>query len=248
MGDSHKPLIIGHRGAGVLAPENTMAAVNVAFEMNLDAVELDIRASADQILVLCHDETLPRTTKGTGEISKWSVEDLKKLDAGAWFDPSYQKEPIPILHEILPYFPNRLIAFLELKDIDHAEPFGALISGHEAESWCVALSFSDQILQHITSLYPKLKRAFIHHPKADVADLMNRVTSLPADLIGFFPIHMVPENVEPCREAGLQILTGPINDVETLNRVLPLIPDYILSDRPDIIRSALYPDTEKCHL
>ncbi len=52
---------------------------------------------------------------------------------------------------------------------------------------------------------------------------------------------MVPENVEPCRQAGLQILTGPVNDMDTLHKILFLSPDYILSDCPDLIQNALYP-------
>ncbi|MEE2992791.1 MAG: glycerophosphodiester phosphodiesterase family protein [Gemmatimonadota bacterium] len=241
MNNIRKPAIIGHRGAGHLAPENTMAAINMAVESNLDAVELDIQASADHALVIFHDERLDRTTDGTGILNEWSLEALRRLDAGAWFDARYQKEPIPILAEVLPCFPDGLMAFLELKNQENVEPLGTLISHHHAEEWCVALSFSDQILQHVSDLFPTIKRAYIHHPQADVSDLLNRITSLPADFIGLFPPHMVPENVEPCRQAGLQILTGPVNDMDTLHKMLFLSPDYILSDRPDLIQNALYP-------
>ena len=218
-----------------------MAAINMAVESNLDAVELDIQASADHTLVIFHDERLDRTTDGSGILNEWPLEALRRLDAGAWFDARYQKEPIPILAEVLPSFPDGLMAFLELKNQENVEPLGTLISHHHAEEWCVVLSFSDQILQQVSDLFPIIKRAYIHHPQADVSDLLNRITSLPADFIGLFPPHMVPENVEPCRQAGLQILTGPVNDMDTLHQMLFLSPDYILSDRPDLIQNALYP-------
>src|SRR5579875_3158509 len=97
-----RPLLIAHRGASAVAPENTLAAFTLAARQGADAIETDARLS--------------RTTDGHGRLSDWSLARLRRLDAGAWFDPQYAGERIPLLTEVLELARQHgLSLFLELK-------------------------------------------------------------------------------------------------------------------------------------
>lgn len=233
------PRIIGHRGAGLLAPENTLAAVKKARSLGIDAVELDIQASSDGSLVTFHDDTLDRTTNGHGRLDEMPLKALKKLDAGGWFDPSFRDEPIPVLEDLFPFLQSTLTAFLELKDIRHTDALGGLIIDHDAVEHCNILSFSEKIIAYAARQFPAIKRAYIHHPSAGTDDLPDTLNRIPANFLGLFPAQMDPQVTEPCRQQGIEILTGPVNDSETLDRVMPLSPEFILSDRPDLIKNAI---------
>lgn len=141
--DAHpmKPLVIAHRGASGLAPENTLAAFSLAVALGADGVELDVQMSADGRPIVMHDARVNRTTNGTGNVSRLRFEQLQRLDAGAWFDkrrsrrprvramidrlyaeagaasPHYSGEPVPSLDDVLSLLkPNSLERiYVELK-------------------------------------------------------------------------------------------------------------------------------------
>jgi|GEM_PF-2337151 len=93
--------IIAHRGAMTHAPENTLASQRLAYELGVDIVEIDVRLSKDGVPVIIHDHTLERTTSGTGLVTALTLQQLKQLDAGAWFGPQFAGERIPTLAEML---------------------------------------------------------------------------------------------------------------------------------------------------
>ncbi|HYM72895.1 MAG TPA: glycerophosphoryl diester phosphodiesterase [Stellaceae bacterium] len=95
------PLVIGHRGAAAYAPENTLAGFRAAKALGCVWVEFDVRLSADAALVLCHDDSLTRTTNGSGRISQLPLSSIRRLDAGSWFDGGFAGEPLPMLEEAL---------------------------------------------------------------------------------------------------------------------------------------------------
>jgi glycerophosphoryl diester phosphodiesterase len=115
---------IAHRGASGEAPENTLEAVRLAFEKyKVDMVEVDLRLSKDGVPIILHDETLDRTTDGKGPVSHYTVEEIKKKDAGFHFDPEKKGEfpyrgkgvTVPTFQELLKEYPNHGF-FLEIKD------------------------------------------------------------------------------------------------------------------------------------
>src|SRR4051812_24485841 len=100
---------IAHRGASAWAPENTLAAFRLAQEMGADGFELDVQLTGDDQIVVIHDGSVNRTTNGTGRIAELSLSQLKRLDAGSWFNRTkprrakrqYATERIPTLDEVL---------------------------------------------------------------------------------------------------------------------------------------------------
>jgi len=116
MPDHGKPLNIAHQGASAYAPGNTLAAFRLALEMGADGFELDIMLSADGHLVVIHDDTVDRTTDGSGPVRQKTLAELKALDAGARFDACFAGERIPTLQEVFDLVAgNRAFVNVELK-------------------------------------------------------------------------------------------------------------------------------------
>jgi len=96
-----KPMVIGHRGASNLAPENTLASFSKALELGVDAVEFDILETADHRLVVHHDYVLGKTDNGCGFICETDFKTIRFLDAGSWFSPEFSHEKIPLFEEVV---------------------------------------------------------------------------------------------------------------------------------------------------
>lgn len=119
-----KPLIIAHRGASALAPENTLAAFALALKQGADGIELDVMLTRDKELAVIHDASVDRTTNGNGLVAEMTLADLRKLDAGSKFSPDFAGEPIPTLRQVLELTGSRILVNIELKN--YAHPLDAL--------------------------------------------------------------------------------------------------------------------------
>ena len=116
-------LIIAHRGASAFAPEHTMAAYEAAIHADVDYIEIDLQMTEDGVLVAMHDEKVDRTTDGTGFVKEYSLEELKELNAGRWFNDAYpdlanrefEQEKVPTLEEIFVRFGDNVNYYIELK-------------------------------------------------------------------------------------------------------------------------------------
>ena len=93
------PILLAHRGLVQHAPENTLPSFAAAIELGL-SIELDVYQTRDEHLVIIHDRTLDRTTTGTGEVTEMTLAEIRKLDAGSWFDPRFAGEKVPTLEEV----------------------------------------------------------------------------------------------------------------------------------------------------
>ncbi|MEK3979334.1 glycerophosphodiester phosphodiesterase family protein [Psychrobacillus sp. FSL K6-2836] len=118
-----KFLIIAHRGASAFAPEHTMIAYEIAHEADVDYIEIDLQMTKDGVLVAMHDEKVDRTTNGTGFVKEYTLEELKQLNAGKWFNEEYpglanrefEQEEVPTLEEIFMHFGDDVNYYIELK-------------------------------------------------------------------------------------------------------------------------------------
>lgn len=110
--------MVAHRGASHHAPENTFASADRAIELGAAYVELDVRESADGVLFIMHDRTVDRTTNGTGEIAAMSAREIDQLDAGKWYGPAFDGQPVPRLDTFLKHIGGRAGAYVELKWCD----------------------------------------------------------------------------------------------------------------------------------
>ena len=97
------PQLVAHRGGGRLAPENTLAAMRIGASFGYKMVEFDAKLSQDQIAILLHDTNLERTTNGQGNAADYPYSALAQLDAGVWFNATFQGESIPTLEAVAQY-------------------------------------------------------------------------------------------------------------------------------------------------
>ncbi len=164
-----QPVVFAHRGASAHAPENTMAAFQLALEQGAPAIEFDVKLSADGHVVVIHDQTVNRTTNATGNVAKLPLEALRELDAGSWFGPQFQGEKIPTLHEVFATFGKALLMNVELTN--YATPFDALVPkvadlvqkyGVERNLWFS--SFYPHNLMRAARLLPSVPRAQLLWP------------------------------------------------------------------------------------
>ena len=107
--------IIAHRGVNKFAPQNTLPAIELAIDMGLDFVEIDVRQTKDGELVLMHNSTVDGTTDGTGAVVDLTLEQIKQLDAGAWFKPEFKGTRVPTFCEALGAMKHRIGAYIDFK-------------------------------------------------------------------------------------------------------------------------------------
>src|SRR5262249_47815617 len=107
--------IVAHRGSSYLAPENTLASVELAWKEGADAVEGDFRLTADGQIVCLHDATLARTAGVNRPVAECTLDELRKYDFGTWKGPQFAGEPIPTLNELLATIPNGKRFYVEVK-------------------------------------------------------------------------------------------------------------------------------------
>lgn len=121
-----QPLLFAHRGASAHAPENTLAAFELALDQRADAIELDVKLSADGHVVVIHDATVDRTTGSQGRVRDLSLAQLKALDAGGFFSDQYKGEKIPTLAEVFEAVGKR--TFINVELTNYTTPRDELVS------------------------------------------------------------------------------------------------------------------------
>ena len=130
-----KPIIEAHRGFSARFPENTIRSFREAIAEGAPSIELDIHSSKDDVLVVMHDESVARTTDGTGNLGDMTLEQIKALDAGSWKDPAFKGERVPTLEETLKLTDEFGVAFnIEVKRFSsakQAEKLVELIKAHK---------------------------------------------------------------------------------------------------------------------
>jgi glycerophosphoryl diester phosphodiesterase len=120
------PMVFAHRGASASAPENTLISFQKAVETGVEAIELDVKLSSDNEVIVLHDQTLDRTTNGSGDLRNHTLTSLRKLDAGSKFDTKFGGEKIPTLREVLDVFGTKIKINIELTN--YASPGDELVT------------------------------------------------------------------------------------------------------------------------
>src|SRR5512141_45573 len=120
-----RPLLIGHRGYPARFPENTLAAFAGAMDAGCDMIELDVTLTADRRVVVIHDDTLDRTTSGTGPVRERTLAQIRALDAGSWFAPRFAVERVPLLSEVVAATAGRCMLNIEIKESAYDADFPA---------------------------------------------------------------------------------------------------------------------------
>lgn len=158
---------VAHRGWSGVAPENTLAAITLAAkDPEIEMIEIDVQLSKDGVPIVIHDFTLDRTTNGMGLVKEHTYEELKRLDAGSWFDPYYQGETLPSLEEVLRLAKGNKRLNIELKQSGNAYPeledkTMELIRRYRMQDEVIVTSFDHQSMRKTKQLAPELRVGLI---------------------------------------------------------------------------------------
>ncbi len=164
-----KPLIIAHRGASALAPENTLAAFQLALEQGADGIELDVMLSLDKELVVIHDTTVNRTTNGVGKVPEMRYAQLREFNAGNRHDARFQREHLPTLAEVFDLVGNKMLINVELKNYhapfdDLAQHVVRLIEKHGLQKTSLLSSFNPLNARKARSVNPSIPFGLLAEP------------------------------------------------------------------------------------
>jgi glycerophosphoryl diester phosphodiesterase len=153
----HDFLVIAHRGASSYAPENTLAAFDLALQMGVRHLELDVHLTCDGHLVVLHDDTLERTTNGAGAVAQHTLAALQALDAGAWFGDAFAGERIPTLDQVLARYRGRAHLHTELKGrtAHLAQRTADLVRAHDMAAYVTMTSFHKAHLEEMRAYAPE---------------------------------------------------------------------------------------------
>lgn len=170
-----KVMVVAHRGSSGTAPENSMTAIREALSASAQMIEVDIRVTADQQVVLFHDSTLDRTSDGHGKINNLTLDEIKNLDCGSWFDERFGGEQIPLLREALALIKGRSYLNIEIKPPQPEEDFlqridtlFAIIRRFNYSDKTLFSSFHYPSLHYLKLLDPSLQTAAILKPENDL--------------------------------------------------------------------------------
>jgi glycerophosphoryl diester phosphodiesterase len=215
-------LIIGHRGAAGLEPENTLRSFTRAIELGVDAIELDVYC-VDGELVVIHDDTLERTTDGHGDVMATSFDALRRLDAG-------NGERIPTLTEVLQLVQSRVIVNIELKGAGTAAPVAACIAAHPRVDVLVS-SFDHAELARFRAVDSQTRVAPLFH--RTVTRMFDIATSLRAWSINLSERLATAERLRAIAANGYRVLVYTVNEPTVGERLKAGGADGIFTDFPD---------------
>jgi glycerophosphoryl diester phosphodiesterase len=233
------PFWIAHRGAGKLAPENTLAAFRLGASFGYCAFECDVKLSRDGVPFLLHDATLERTTDGRGTAGDRPWSELAALDAGRWLGPAYAGEPLPTLQQIAPFvIDNDCLLNIEIKPTPGVEAdTGRIVAVEARRLWAgraappLLSSFQPEALASARDAAPELPRALLLdelHP-----GWFEAVQTLGCVAVVTNHKLMHAALLERLHDAGLRALCYTVNDAATAKRLQALGIDGLITDAVD---------------
>jgi len=260
-----RPLIIAHRGASALAPENTFAAFQKAIDDGADGIEFDVRLAKDGVPVVFHDSTLNRTAKIEGRVSDFTSEELSKIDVGSWFNRAFPKrggerfsaETVPTFEQLLIFLSDyKNLIYVELKGNNAAIPALAetvcrLIGKANLLPNIIVKSFNLEGIRVVKETLPEVRTAALFEPK--ILTILRRKKRIleaarkyNADEISIHRSMATEKFVRQARENGFSTVIWTADNPVWVKRALDFgitaiitnNPARLLAERDEILREA----------
>ena len=252
-----KPMVIAHQGGDGLWPGDTMYAFQHAADLGVDVLEMDLHTSKDGVLVLIHDETVDRTTDGTGPVYNFTLTELQKLDAGyRWTQDNGQTYPfrgqgitIPSLEQVFQAFPDKRMN-IEMKQsgISLPQPLCDLIHKYKMEDKVVIAGFNDAVMKQFRDTCPGIATSaaqteaswFILFSKVGLGFLISpnyQSLQVPQESQGINV--MTAQFVRASHRRNIRVEPWTIDDPELMKTYIDWGVDGIITDRPDLMLQVL---------
>jgi len=246
------PLIIGHRGASAVAPENTMAAFREAIAVGADGIEFDVRLTRDGVPVVIHDSTLRRTGGLSQRIADLTWSEVAKVDVGSWFSRSFANETVPSLAELFTLFEaNNSTLYLEMKCDSAAEyaPLAAacceLIDQRDLKERVVVECFQLPALKIVSELSSDIKTVALFEPSISnpsvLSDqsIINKAVNVGAAALALHHRLARRSLIEKAKDLGLHIAVWTVDDPAWIERARTLGIDALITNNPAKFRNVL---------
>jgi glycerophosphoryl diester phosphodiesterase len=239
---SGRPVVVGHRGARRDEPENTLASFERAIVLGADAIELDIQACRDGELVVIHDDTLDRTTDGSGRVVETPLAAIKRLDAGAWFSERRRGERVPTLREALEWARGTTDVAIELKGTpapaDGAvERIVELLDSLGMLARAMLISFDHASIRRVAEVAPQLATGMLYDRR--LRNPIRLATALGAASIRPSWRRWSTRLARRVHGAGLSSSAWTVNDEAAMRQLIAMRLDSIVTDDPGLLSRLL---------
>ncbi len=235
---AYPSFVIGHRGAAHVAPENTLAGLRVAARLGVKMVEVDATLTREGRVVLLHDDTLDRTTNGHGPIAGASLDQVRALDAGAWFGQAFAGEPVPTLEGAIALLVNLGVDLnLEIKpspgreaETAHAVMTVAMACWPDSLAPPLVSSFALEALKVAHHVAPHWPRALLQQELS--ADWSVLAKTLDVSAVHLWHEPLSQSDVEALHAAGYAVAAYTVNDPAQAQKLRSWGVDAVFSDDP----------------
>lgn len=232
-------MVIAHRGASDSAPENTLAAFDHALQMGVRHIELDVQLTHDGHVVVIHDDTVDRTTNGSGAISSFSLSALQSLDAGSWFREEFSGERVPAFHEVLKRYRGRAHLHTEIKGRSPAlsQMTADLIRAHGMEKKVTITSFQEARLEEMRAYARELSRGWLVTDTSE--ETIAKAHAMNVNQLCPQADKVTPELVQRIHAAGFDVRVWGVKTGELMQQVVRAGSDGMTINFPDKLISFL---------
>ncbi len=238
--------IFAHRGAKLVAPENTLPAFERALAMGVDGIELDVQCSKDGVPVVMHNFTVDETTDGTGRVADLTSAELRRLDAGRHFSGDFLGTHVPTLEDVLALVGTRCRLNIEIKSADplggsEVELIAQMIRAGDLYDTVIVSSFNPITLIKMHWYDARIPLGLLYHGAQLPQFLREAWLSPIMHPQAFHPHHSLvdAEYMAWAKGMSLAVNTWTVNDVDEARRLVGLGVDAIISDAPDALIAAL---------
>ena len=229
--------IVAHRGAAGKAPENTLASIRQAIADGTDWVEIDVQESADGKVIVIHDSDFMKLANVDLKVWDSTLEQIREIDVGSWFDPQFSAERVPTLTEVLEEAKGKSRVVIELKYYGHDEQLEQRVvdiveqMGMTDEIAIMSLNYEG--VQKIRALRPAWTVGSL------TATAIGNLASLDVDFLAVAKGMTSPGFVRRSHDQDKQVFVWTINDAVTLSRMMSLGVDGIITDEPALAREVI---------
>ena len=239
------PYVIAHRGISAKAPENTLASFEFAASVSgIDMIELDVRLSKEEEVIVLHDRTLQRTSTGNGPARNYSLEEIRRFDAGSWFHPTFSEQRIPTLGEVFQRIGGKLWVDVEIKsDLLHREPPGLLeekvidaVHKYGMDDRVLFSSFDHRLLAAIKKKKPSAITGVLFNFSHDFGKMPSHLAKrVGASVFVCAKRELTHRMVDDAHKHGIAVYVYTLNSISDAKKMLTYGVDGIMSNNADDI-------------
>ena len=231
------PTVVAHRGVNRFAPENTRVSYEQAIAVGAPIVEMDLHRSKEGVIVLMHDDTLERTTNGTGRVNDKTLSELKTLDAGSWKDAKYAGEPVPTLEEIAELCRGQTVMMLDLKDPVRGDEIAPVMTRMNIRPDQVIIApWHTEQAKDLKPYLPDVPMILLHsqlpegHEQGDA--FFEQLKQMGFSGFSLNWTHLTQAFVQAAHRHGMKVYTWTLNAPEDISGTALMGVDGIVTDDP----------------